>query len=58
MKHMNIPKDSGVWAVGNTLAQDLKDMGLVVAVAAAVSLSVEWFHGLSPAKLLALILGA
>lgn len=58
MKHLNIPKDSGIEAYGNTLAQDLKDMGLVVAVAAAVSLSVAWFNGLSPAKLLALILGA
>lgn len=58
MKHMNIPKDSGVWAVGNTIAQDLKLMAVLAAFCLAMVVVISWCYGFSPAKLFALILGA
>ena len=58
MKQSNLPQDSGLWAIGNTLLQDLKDMAVVAAFATFMALAVAWFNGLPPSKLIELILGA
>lgn len=58
MKQSNLPQDSGLWAIGNTILQDLKDMAVIVAFASFMALAVAWFNGLPPSTLIELILGA
>lgn len=58
MKNLNTPKDSDVWAVGNTFGQDLKQMAVVAAFGLVMIAIVAWLNDMSLAKLISLILGS